>query len=81
MVDGETCDLFHGHFLLKWQKGRPQQFPVPALLTLIVLYSFTHDPRASALYCLLTQAGLSLMAQEKQLSASQPLVFFWAHYI
>ena len=35
---------------------------------------FIHSrPRASALYCLLTQAGPSLMAQEKQMPAS--LVF------
>ena len=40
-----------------------------------LIYLFTHDPRANALYCLLTQAGRSLMAQEKQMSASQPLVF------
>ena len=39
---------------------------------------FIHSrPRANALYCLLTQAGPSLMAQEKQMSASQPLVFLF----
>ena len=34
----------------------------------------THEPRADALYCLLTQTVHSLMVQEKQMSASQPLV-------
>ena len=36
---------------------------------------FTHVPRAHALYCLLTQAGPSLMGQEKQMPPSVSLVF------
>ena len=35
----------------------------------------THEPRADALYCLLTQTVCSLRAQEKQMSALQTLVF------
>ena len=55
----------------------------------------THEPRADALYCLLTQTVHSLMVREKsadasqappryawqQMSASQPLVFPFTHYI
>jgi hypothetical protein len=37
--------------------------------------SLNSRTRAIALYCLLPQAVRSLMAQEKQMSASQPLVF------
>lgn len=40
----------------------------------------THEPRADALYCLLTQTVHSLMVQEKQMSASQPLVFLFTGY-
>ena len=36
--------------------------------------------RATALYCLLSQAGSSLTAREKQMSASQPLVFLFTGY-
>ena len=40
------------------------------------LISIIHSQtRANALYCLLSQTVCSLMAQEKQMSASQPLVF------
>ena len=56
---------------------------------------FTHESRAVALYCLLTQTTHSLMVREKsadasqappryawqQMSASQPLVFPFTHYI
>ena len=42
---------------------------------------FTHVPRAHALYCLLTQAGPSLMGQEKQMPPSVSLVFLCAYYI
>ena len=42
--------------------------------------SYTQVSRAGALHCLLTQARPSLMARKKQMSAPQPLVFFFAHY-
>ena len=45
-----------------------------------IVLSYTHESRADALYCLLTQAIRSLMARKKQMSAPQPLVFFFAHY-
>ena len=45
-----------------------------------IVLSYTHESRADALYCLLTQAIRSLMARKKQMSASQPLVFSFAHY-
>ncbi|MEE0673488.1 MAG: hypothetical protein UCN44_09415, partial [Enterocloster sp.] len=46
-----------------------------ACFSLGSLFSYTHESRAFALYCLLTQAIRSLMACEKQMSAAQPLVF------
>ena len=46
-----------------------------------LIISYTHESRADALHCLLTQAIRSLMACEKQMSAAQPLVFPCAHYI
>jgi hypothetical protein len=46
-----------------------------------LIVSQTHESRAFALYCLLAQAIRSLMACEKQMSAAQPLVFPYAHYI
>ena len=42
---------------------------------------FTHVPRTNVLYCLLSQAGSSLMACEKQMPPLAALVFHGAHYI
>ena len=44
----------------------------------ILFSSVTYEP---ALYCLLRRRVHSLMVREKQMSASQPLVFPFTHYI
>ena len=41
---------------------------------MLVIADFTHDPALRA-FCLLAQTVRSLTAQEKQMSASQPLAF------
>ena len=64
--------LSHKHFippLYTYVYRKDQVSPVPGLF---VFYS---RPPRFALYCLLPQAGSSLIVQEKQMSASQPLVF------
>ncbi len=57
---------------------------MPASQSLVLSHhviSQTHEPRALALHCLLSQAVRSLMAKEKQMPASQSLVFLFGHYI
>ena len=70
--------LSHKHFippLYTYVYRKDQVSPVPGLF---VFYS---RPPRFALYCLLPQAGPSLIVQKKQMSASQPLVFPFTHYI
>ena len=52
---------------------------VPVSYTHLDVYK-RQDPRTDVLYCLLSQAGSSLMACEKQMSATQTLVFPCAHF-
>ncbi|GEM_PF-2851886 len=75
MVREKSADASQAPPRYAWQQmSASQPLVFPSLL-------FTHESRAVALYCLLTQTTHSLMVREKQMSASQPLVFPFTHYI
>ena len=58
----------HSDFIL------PDQGPFSIIGPFLIL-SYTHESRAGALYCLLTQAVCSLLACQKQMSADAAACF------
>ena len=75
-----VCSLTHRIFYGSVHELALTRFIV-CLRRQFVHYVINHNPRAFALYCLLTQTGCSLMGLKKTNAAFAALVFFGTHYI